>query len=93
MHNVSPPSLGLIEYDTIYTDGSWKKSETIREFLNGGGIVRCGGAVVLGRKGTEFTTIFIEVDVDVESAFEVEMISLLVAIAICEGKPMTIYSD
>ena len=53
----------------------------------------CGGAVVLGRKGIEFTTIFIEVDVDVESAFEVEMISLLVAIAICEGKPMTIYSD
>ena len=43
VHNISPPSLGLIEYDTIYTDGSWKKSETIREFLNGGGIVRCVG--------------------------------------------------
>ena len=30
---------------------------------------------------------------EVESAFEVELISLLIAIAMCRGNPMSIYSE
>jgi len=88
-----PETLTDLAFDTMYTDGSWRKTETLRELLSGGGKIYSGGAIVLGRGGHEMTTIFIEIDVEVESAFEVELISLLIAIAMCKGNPIKIFSD
>ena len=78
-------------FDTMYTDGSWKKTESLRGLLNGKSKVAAGGAVVLGRNGCELATIFIEIDVEVDSAFEVELISLLIAISMCRGSPVPIF--
>jgi hypothetical protein len=35
----------------------------------------------------------VDIDVEVDSAFEVELIALIIAIAMYKGSPMTIYSD
>ena len=94
----NPPFIGSwgvfegFEFDTVYTDGSWKESCSLREFLGGISDIKAGGAIVLA-KGDKFLCIRIEMDVETESAFDTEMISLLIAIDICGGKDVTIYSD
>jgi hypothetical protein len=80
------------EYDTIYTDGSWKESLTLRDVLSGKRTVKAGGAVILG-KGDRYLCIHVAIDIETESAFEVEMISLLIAIDIAGTRDVTIYSD
>ena len=35
------------EFDTIYTDGSWKEYVSLRDHLSGRRVVEAGGAVVL----------------------------------------------
>jgi hypothetical protein len=80
------------EFDTIYTDGSWKESITLRDHLSGRRTVEAGGAVILG-KGEKYLCLHIRIDLDTDSAFEVEMISLLVAIEIAGSRDITIYSD
>jgi hypothetical protein len=80
------------EFDTIYTDGSWKHSITVRDHLSGRKKVYAGGAVILG-KGKKYCCIHINIDIETESAFEVELISLLIAIDIAGGRDVTIYSD
>jgi hypothetical protein len=80
------------EYDTIYTDGSWKESGSLRDHLSGRRVVEAGGAVVLC-KGDKYLCIHIEIDLDNDSAFEIEMISLLVAMDIAAGADVTIFSD
>jgi hypothetical protein len=94
----NPPFIGSwgvfkgFEFDTVYTDGSWKERCSLREFLGGISDIKAGGAIVLA-KGDKFLCIRIEMDVETESAFDTEMISLLIAIDICGGKDVTIYSD
>jgi ribonuclease HI len=80
------------EFDTIYTDGSWKENSTLRGHLAGRNRVTAGGAVVLG-KGDKFFCISVDIDFETESAFEIEMVSLLVAIDIAGPRSVTIYSD
>ncbi len=79
-------------FDTIYTDGSWKISETVRDILSGKKQVRTGGAVILN-KGDKYVTIRVDMDVETGSAFEAELISLLVAMEIAGQIDVTIYSD
>ena len=88
------PSLEFygFEFDTIYTDGSWKQSITIWDHLSGRKKVSAGGAVILG-KGKKYCCIHINIDIETESSFEVELISLLIAIDIAGGRDVTIYSD
>ena len=94
----NPPYIGSwgvfegFEFDTVYTDGSWKESCSLREFLGGISDNKAGGAIVL-EKGDKFLCIRIEMDVETESAFDTEMIFLLIAIDICVDKDVTIYSD
>jgi len=80
------------EFDEVYTDGSWKEKVTTRSFLSGEKETTTGGAVVL-RKGEKFLLIHIEMDIELESAFEAEMISLLTAVDIVRDREATIYSD
>ena len=80
------------EFDEIYTDGSWSESATAREYLAGRSTVRTGGAVVLCKEGRWFP-IFVEMDFDIDSAFDAELISLLIAVLMAGDKKVTIYTD
>ena len=65
-------------FNKIYTDGSWKKEDTVRSLLLNKGKVTAGGGIVLS-DGNWFSPIFIEMDVETTGAFPVETISLLTA--------------
>ena len=80
------------EFDEIYTDGSWSESATAREYLAGRSTVVTGGAVVLRKEGRWFP-IFVEIDFDIDSAFDAELISLLIAVSMAGDKKVTIYTD
>ena len=83
---------GCFEFDTIYTDGSWKESSSMKEFLSGKREIVAGGAVVL-RKGDKYFPIYVEMVIELDSAFEAELISLLIAIAMARDTEVDIYSD
>ena len=68
------------DFDTIYTDGSWKERASMKDFLSGKREIIAGGAVVL-RKGDKYFPIYVEMDIELDSAFEAELISLLIAIS------------
>ena len=76
----------------IYTDGSWRKRHTLGSLLLNTGEVTKGGAVIL-HIGTSYVPIFVEVDVLVASAYEIEMACLLVAHELARGLNITIWSD
>ena len=92
-HGCVLSGIDLMEFDSVFTDGSWRKSETLRSLLKGEGQINAGGAIVLCKGGKRMVGIRIEIDVEEESAFEVELISLIIAIKIYKGSPMTIFSD
>ena len=65
---------------------------TTKSFLLGDSHTEAGGAIVL-RQGEKFFLIRVEMDLQLESAFEAEMISLLIAIDIVRDREVTIFSD
>ena len=81
-------------FDRIYTDGSYDKSTSLKEMLLGKGEVKAGGAVVLSN-GEWFYNIEVEMDVEVESAFDTELISILIACEIAKRRRngVRIFSD
>ena len=76
----------------IYTDGSWRRKHTLGSLLLNTGEVIKGGAVIL-HIGSSFVPIFVEVDIQVTSAYEIEMACLLVAHELARGLNITIWSD
>ena len=65
-------------FNKIFTDGSWKKENTVRSLLLNKGKVIAGGGIVLS-DGNWFSPIFVEMDVETSGAFPVETVSLLAA--------------
>ena len=65
-------------FNKIYTDGSWKKVNTVASLLLDKGKVKAGGGIVL-TDGNWFSPIAVEMDMETESAFDPETISLLAA--------------
>ena len=63
-------------FTKIYTDGSWKKENTVASLLLNTGKVVAGGGMVL-TDGNFFSPIYVEMDVETESAFNVETIMLI----------------
>ena len=58
--------IDCFEFDTIYTDGSWKERSSMKEFLSGKREIVPGGAVVL-RKGDKYFPIYVEMDIELDS--------------------------
>ncbi len=92
-HGCDLPGIDLMEFDSVFTDGSWRRSDTLRSLLKCEGQTHAGVAIVLCKGGKRMVGIRVEIDVEVESAFEVELISLIIAITMYKGSPMTIFSD
>ncbi len=64
----------------------------MRDHLSGKRTVKAGGAVILG-KGDKYLCMHVAIDIETESAFEVEMISLLIEIDMAGTREATIFSD
>ena len=63
----------------VYTDGSWATDRTVSQFLLGKFDKRAAGAIVLSDGETWVHRLQVDIDVDVNSAFDVEMICILIA--------------
>jgi hypothetical protein len=70
----------------IYTDGSYKEDKTMRSMMLGGHKVTAGGGIVIQGDDGLYTPLRILMDVEVESAFPVETITLIASCLIGEGK-------
>ncbi len=79
----------------IYTDGSHTEDRTLPQFLLGEKISKNGGAIILSDGQSWVHRIFIDIDVEVAHAFEVELICILIAneMAVSLGKKVVIHSD
>ena len=66
------------KFNKIYTDGSWKKENTVASLLLDNGKVKAGGGLVI-TDGNWFSPIMVEMDVETGSAFDVETISMMAA--------------
>jgi hypothetical protein len=68
---------------------------TLGQFLQGKGTRTVGGAVILSDGESWVHRIFVEIDVEVTKAFDVELICILIAneIAVAAGQEVTIHSD
>ena len=76
----------------MYTDGSWSIKNTLSTLLLGNGAVDTAGAIaVLTSRGT--ILIKIKMDIACGSAYETEVMSLLIAHSIAKGRKLTIWSD
>ena len=69
----------------MYTDGSYKEEKTLRSMLLGGHKVKAGGGIVVAGEGW-YSPLRVLMDVEVDSAFPVETITLLVSCLIAEGE-------
>ena len=83
------------DFTHIYTDGSYKEEANWGEFLLGTPRRHAGGAVIISDGKTWFHRIFVEIDMHVEDAGQVELICLLVAneMARAQGSKVTLGSD
>ena len=70
----------------IYTDGSYKEEKTLKTLLLGGHRVKAGGGIVIQDEEGFFTPIRVVMDIEVDSAFPVETITLLTGCIIGGGK-------
>ena len=69
----------------MYTDGSYKEEKTLKTMLLGGHKVIAGGGIVVAGEGW-YSPLRVLMDVEVDSAFPVETITLLVSCLIAEGE-------
>ena len=89
------PQSGLIDnlyFHSIYTDGSWSKRHSLSTLLLNEGSVETAGAIVLHTNHGLFT-IRVEMDIDVRSAFDAEVVSLLIAHEMARRRRVKIWSD
>ncbi len=79
----------------IYTDGSHALDKTLGQFLLGKGKTSAGGAIILSDGASWAHRIYVEMDIEVTKAFDVELIRILIAneIAVAQGGSITIHSD
>ena len=79
----------------IYTDGSFRKDENWGELLLGKSRVTAGGAIILSDGRSWFHRIYVDIDITVEDAGQVELICLLIAneMARAQGSPSILVSD
>ena len=70
----------------IYTDGSYKENKTMKTMMLGGHKVKAGGGMVVQDEEGYYHPLRVIMDVEVESAFPVETITLLAACIIGEGE-------
>ena len=83
------------EFLHVYTDGSWATERTLDQFLLGKFDKRAGGAIILSDGMTWVHRLQVGIDVEVTSAFDVELICILIAneIAASLGSKVVIHSD
>jgi hypothetical protein len=87
-----PPSLENMFFMEAYTDGSWMVQHSLSSFLLGNSTPMTAGAVVL-RTTRGMVTIRVEMDINSKSAFESEVVSLLIAHELSNGRPTNIWTD
>jgi hypothetical protein len=83
------------DFTHVYTDGSFRKEENWGELLLGKSRITAGGAIILSDGHSWFHKIYVDIDVEVEDAGQVELICLLIAneMARAQGCPSTLGSD
>ena len=83
------------DFTHIYTDGSHATDRTLTQYLLGGKSTKAGGAIVLTYGASWVHRVFVDIDVDVNKAFDVELICILIAneLAVALGKRVIIHSD
>ena len=96
-HPQPPPDHELQLFDdfyihSIYTDGSWAVKHTISSFLLNTGEVSTAGAIIL-HTNRGLITVKVNMDLDSTSAFEPEVLSLLIAHEIARGRKINIWTD
>jgi hypothetical protein len=79
-------------FRSMYTDGSWARSHSLHSLLLNQGVVKTGGASVI-HTNRGLLTVKISMDVDVKSAFDAEVVSLLIAHEIAGNREVAIWSD
>jgi len=84
--------ISQLYFHSMYTDGSWTKTYSLPSLLLNSGTVVAGGAIVL-HTSRGLLSIKVDIDVEVKSAFDVEVISLLIAHEMAEGRRLNIWSD
>jgi hypothetical protein len=83
------------KFEHIYTDGSHAEEKTLSQFFLGKHNKVTGGAIILSDGWSWAHRIYVEIDVEVSSAFDVELICILIAneMAVAQGSDVTIHSD
>jgi hypothetical protein len=81
-----------LHFHSIYTDCFWSKSHTLSSLLLNTGSVHSGGAIVLHTPRGLFT-VKVDLDIEIKSAFDAEVISLLLAHEISSNRRTNIWSD
>jgi len=88
----NPVSFLNTYFTEAYTDGSWKVENTVSSFLLGCGKPTTAGAIVL-KTLRGLLTIKVNMDIDVKGAFESEVVSLMIAHELSNGRSTTIWTD
>jgi hypothetical protein len=66
-------------FQHIYTDGSHAEEKTLAQFFLGESNKTTGGAIILSDGKSWVHRIFVDIDVEVSCAFDVELICILIA--------------
>ena len=79
----------------IYTDGSHATDKSISQYLLGKGEMKVGGAIILSDGASWVHRIYVDIESEVNKAFDVEVICILIAneMAVALGKRVVIHSD
>jgi hypothetical protein len=80
-------------FSHVYTDGSHAEDRTIEQLLLGHSNKTAGGAIILSDGESWVHRIFVEIDVEVTSAFEVELICIANEMSVAMGGRVVIRSD
>jgi hypothetical protein len=79
-------------FHTVYTDGSWAKQHTLSSLLLNTSKIKSAGAIVLHSTRGLFT-IKVEMDIPIGSAYDAEVVSLLLAHEMSYKRSVEIWSD
>jgi hypothetical protein len=84
--------LSGLYFHSIYTDGSWQVKHTLSSLLLNRGVVETAGAIVLHTNRGLFP-VKIEMDVETNSAYDAEVVALLVAHELAKDRVVKIWTD
>ena len=86
---------GETDYTYIYTDGSFRKEENWGEMLLGKPRIKAGGEVILSDGKSWFYKIYVNIDVNVEDAGQIELLCLLIGCEMAKtgSRPIRMGSD